>query len=162
MFEPWYCPEPKSGCNPTLGPMKVIMASEFASTREAEMSLFQELSLANGRNPLRLAPCPVLIALQALWLLPPEPAPPPDPLPEPLPPLPAPVPPDEGVEPVAPPPQFAHENASASNARAAGNFLDGNFMPLFSPEIAAKIAHSQSVPRRNRDMYYQHLADSSK
>jgi hypothetical protein len=30
------------------------------------MSLFQRLSVANGTNPLRLAPCPVLMALQAL------------------------------------------------------------------------------------------------
>ncbi len=46
--------------------MKLMMAPEFGSTGEAEISLFQRLSLPKGRKPLRLAPCPVLIALQAL------------------------------------------------------------------------------------------------
>ena len=69
IFEPWYCPDPKSACIPTLDPMKLMMASEFGSTGEAEISLFQRLSLLKGRKPLRLAPCPALIALQALWIV---------------------------------------------------------------------------------------------
>ena len=43
-----------------------MMALEFASTGEPEISLFQGLSLAKGMNPFRLAPCPMLMALQAL------------------------------------------------------------------------------------------------
>lgn len=121
-----------------LGPMKLMMASELASTGELEISRFQRLSLAKGRKPLRVAPCPVLMALQALWLLPPDPLPPPEPdplpeplpLPDPLPPLPEPVPPDEKVELGAPPPQWAHENANASTARAAGKFIHENFITL--------------------------------
>src|SRR6266446_10578363 len=103
-----------------LGPMKLMMAPEFASTGEAEISLFQRLSLAKGTNPLRLAPWPVPGALQALWLLLPDPVPPPEPLPPP-----EPVPPDEdeNVEPVAPPPQFVHETANASTLSAAGKFF---------------------------------------
>ena len=46
--------------------MKLMMAPEFASTGEAEMSLFQRLSVAKGTNPSRLAPIPVLMVLQAL------------------------------------------------------------------------------------------------
>jgi hypothetical protein len=46
--------------------MKKMMAPEFGSTGEAEISLTQRLSLAKGTNPLRLAPCPVLMTLQAL------------------------------------------------------------------------------------------------
>jgi hypothetical protein len=65
------------------------------------MSLFQRLSVAKGMNPFRLAPCPKLMAEQALLApLPPEPEPEPplpDPLPEPLPPEPV---PDEPPEPV--------------------------------------------------------------
>ena len=49
-----------------VGPMKLMMALEFASAGEAEMSLFQGLSVAKGTNPLRLAPSPVLMVLQAL------------------------------------------------------------------------------------------------
>ncbi len=143
-----------------LGPMKLMMAPEFASTGELEMSWFQRLSLAKGRNPLRLAPCPVLMALHALWLLVPEPDP--DPLPDPLPPpeleL---VPPDDNVEPGAPPPQFVHENANTSTARAAGKSFQENLMGLFSQGTAAKTARSQALPRRNRDMYHQHLVDGS-
>jgi hypothetical protein len=46
--------------------MKLIMAAEFGSTGEAEISLFQRLELTKGRKLLRLAPWPVLIAAQAL------------------------------------------------------------------------------------------------
>ena len=56
IVEPWYCPEPKSACIPTPDPMKLMMALEFVSTGEAEMSWFQRVSLAKGMNPLRLAP----------------------------------------------------------------------------------------------------------
>jgi hypothetical protein len=114
----------------------------------------------------------MLMALQALWVLP-DPLPPVDPLPLPLPlpvpvPLPLPdplpvvpppelvppevippevVPPEERVEPVepaAPPPQFMHENVSASTARAAGSLFHEDFMTPFSQEIAAKMARSQA------------------
>src|SRR6266852_4420825 len=127
-----------------LGPMKLMMASEFASTGAPEISVFQRLSLAKGRNPLRLAPCPVLMALHALWLLPPEPEPEPlplpDPLPDPLPPLPEPPPPDDSVEAPEdkPPPQSAQERASTSAAVTASNLFEEDFMSLFSPETAAK------------------------
>ena len=107
-----------------LGPMKLMMASEFASTEDPETSLFQRLSLANGRKPLRLAPCPVLIMLQALWLLLPEPAP----LPDPLPPLPEPPPPGDNVEAPAPPPQPAHKSASASRPNAADKLFPQSFI----------------------------------
>ena len=46
--------------------MKLMIAEEFASTGAVEISLFQRLSLGNGTNPCRLAPCPVDIWLQAL------------------------------------------------------------------------------------------------
>jgi hypothetical protein len=129
-----------------LSPMKLMMASELTSTGELEISRFQRLSLAKGRNPLRLAPCPVLMALQALWLLPPEPEPDP-PLPEPEPdPDPELVAPDENVEAVPPPPQFAHESTSASTASAASPFFHKNCMALFSQEIAAKSVCSQPCP----------------
>src|ERR1700682_1253073 len=105
-----------------LGPMKLMMASEFASTGDPETSLFQRLSVANGRNPLRLAPCPVLIALQALWFLLPDPAP----LPNPFPPLPEPPPPDDDVEAAAPPPQPAHKSARASRPETASKFFPQN------------------------------------
>src|SRR5690348_10369348 len=138
-----------------VGPMKLTMAPELGSTGEPEMSCFQRLSLAKGTNPLRLAPCPVLMAPQALcWLLPePEPEPLPEPLPEPDPlplpdPLPEPDPPDENVEPAAPPPQFAHETAKASTTSAASAFFHENFMILFSQGIAPKMARSQATPRR--------------
>ena len=139
--------------------MKLMMAPEFESTGEPEISLFQRLSLAKGRNPLRLAPCPVLIALQALWLPPepepPDPLPPPEPLPpEPLPPLPEPLPPPAAsVEPVVPPPQFAHASANASAPVAASSLLQENFMPLLSQETAAKPCDVRSCPVANRDMY---------
>src|SRR3954447_18563646 len=97
---------------PTVGPIKLMMALEFASTGDAEISWFHRLSLPNGRNPLRLAPRPALMALQALWVAP-EPEPPEPELPEPLPlpplapePLPLPAPPVLRFEPLEPPPQF--------------------------------------------------------
>jgi hypothetical protein len=109
------------------------------------------------------------MALQALWVLPPEPVPPLDPLPlppplplplplplpDPLPPVVPPpelvppevVPPEERVElvePAAPPPQFMHENVSATTARAAGSLFHEDFMTPFSQEMAAKMARSQA------------------
>jgi hypothetical protein len=109
------------------------------------------------------------MALQALWVLPPEPVPPLDPLPlppplplplplplpDPLPPVVPPpelvppevVPPEERVElvePAAPPPQFMHENVSATTARAAGSLFHEDFMTAFSQEMAAKMARSQA------------------
>jgi hypothetical protein len=125
--------------------MKLMIALEFESTGEPEISWFQRLSLPKGRNPLRLAPCPVLIALQALWVAPepdpPEPEPPeplpPDPLPlppDPLPPLPEPAPPAFRVEPVVPPPQFAQASASARVAVAASSLVQGKCMLLLSQE----------------------------
>jgi hypothetical protein len=136
-----------------LGPMKLIIALEFESTGEAEMSLFQRLSAGNGTKPLRLAPWPVLIAPQALWLLLPDPLPPPEllPPPDPLPPLPEPLPldEDENVEPAAPPPQFTHESAIASAAAAVIGFFQENFIPLFSQEIEEKTVCSQAMLRGN-------------
>ena len=114
IFEPWYCPEPKSACMPTLDPMKLMMADEFGSTAAPEISWFQRLALLKGRNPLRLAPWPALIALQALWLLPP---------PEPLPP---PLPPEPMLEPLSPPPQLAQARARASSAGSGRQPLPGN------------------------------------
>jgi len=38
--------------------MKLMTALEFASTGEAEISLFHKLSAGNGRKPFKLAPCP--------------------------------------------------------------------------------------------------------
>lgn len=130
--------------------------------------MFQRLSVANGTNPLRLAPCPVLMALQALWLVFPGPDPVPDPepdpdpeplpLPDPLPvpepvPLPEPAPPAEKDDPAAPPPQFVHKSASNRTARARDRCVHENFMLSFSQETAAKLAHSQARAHRNRDMY---------
>ena len=150
-----------------VGPMKLMMALEFASTGEPEISLFQRLSVAKGTKPLRLAPCPVPMALHALWLLPPEPEPVPPPDPEPLPlpeplPEPEPVPPDEddNVDPDVPPPQFVHEIANATTARAAGSFFHENFIILFSQELAAKIERGQAMAGGIRDMYHQHLENA--
>ena len=56
MIEFWYSPAPKSACIPAPEPMKFMMADELGSTGEAEISWFHKLSLAKGRNPLRLAP----------------------------------------------------------------------------------------------------------
>src|SRR5271165_4682048 len=39
-------------------PMKLMKLAELESTAAAEISLFQRLSLGNGRKPLRLAPWP--------------------------------------------------------------------------------------------------------
>src|SRR5277367_977144 len=117
--------------------MKLMMAFEFGSTGEPEISLFQRLSLLNGTKPLRLPPWPALIALQALWVLPPDPDPPdpelPDPPlplpllpdPDPLPPLPEPPAPVANIEVVLPPPQFAQASANPSTLPAASNFLRG-------------------------------------
>lgn len=49
-----------------LGPIKLMMAFELGSTAAPEMSVFQALPAGNGRNPFRLAPCPVLMPLHAL------------------------------------------------------------------------------------------------
>jgi hypothetical protein len=142
-----------------MGPMKVIIALEFESTGEAEISLFQRLSAGNGTKPLRLAPWPVLIAPQALWVLLPDPLPPPEllPPPDPLLPLPEPLPldedEDENVELAAPLPQFTHESANASTAAAKIKFFQENFMPLFSLETGAKTVCSQACLGRNQDMY---------
>ena len=157
IFEPWYSPDPKSACIPTVGPMKLMMAAEFGSTGEAEISWFQRLSLAKGRKPFRLAPCPVLIAPQALWVLlpepdPPEPLLPPEPLPpEPLPPepLPVPLPPADSVELLAaPPPQFAQASANTSAPVADSILVQENFMPLLSQETTGKPRDVRSWSRR--------------
>src|ERR1700683_821508 len=65
MIDPLYSPEPKSGCRPTLGPMKLISAAEFGSTGADEISVFHRLRPANGTNPPRLPSCPGCMALQA-------------------------------------------------------------------------------------------------
>src|SRR5271157_1830791 len=75
MSEPLYRPEPKSGCRPIEGPMKVMMAAELGSTADVEMSWFHALPAGKGRKPFRLAPWPRLMLLQALELLPPLPGP---------------------------------------------------------------------------------------
>lgn len=64
MVELLYWPAPKSACKPMPEPMKLTMAVELASTGEAEMSLFQRLSVGKGRKPLRLAPWPADMPLQ--------------------------------------------------------------------------------------------------
>src|SRR5580700_11955931 len=66
MLEPLYSPEPKSGCTGSLAPMKLMIAAEFGSTVAFAIFKFHKLSAGKGRNPLRLPPCPKLIALQAL------------------------------------------------------------------------------------------------
>ena len=101
-----------------------MMEEELASTGALEMSLFHKLSLANGMNPFKLAPCPTLMALQALLL----PWPPPEPLPEPLPPEPDPLPPleppEEGPELAAvPPPHPASAKLRASIPATIVSFL---------------------------------------
>jgi hypothetical protein len=45
--------------------MKLMIAAELGSTGELEMSVFHRFAEVNGRNPFRLAPTPVPIALQA-------------------------------------------------------------------------------------------------
>src|SRR5579885_1275751 len=64
MYDPCYCPAPKSAWSPTVPPMKLMIPFELKSTGAAEMSLFQGLSSGNGRNPFRLAPWPLEIPLQ--------------------------------------------------------------------------------------------------
>src|ERR1700734_3992499 len=54
MIDPLYSPEPKSGCRPTPGPMKLISAAEFGSTAADEISVFHRLLAGNGTNPPRL------------------------------------------------------------------------------------------------------------
>ena len=49
MSDPLYWPEPKSGCRPIVGPMKLMMAVEFGSTGAAEISVFHKLLLVKGR-----------------------------------------------------------------------------------------------------------------
>src|SRR5579862_3809399 len=73
MLDPPYWPEPKSGCNPILGPMKLMMAAELGSTEAVEMSWFHRLSAGKRRAPFRLAPAPTAMALHAPLLLPPDP-----------------------------------------------------------------------------------------
>src|SRR5580658_7355397 len=46
--------------------MKLMYESELGSTEAAEMSWFQALLAGKGRKPLRLAPAPVAMPLQAL------------------------------------------------------------------------------------------------
>src|SRR5215831_15259151 len=65
---------PQSGCTFTDPTQFVIIEFEFGSTGAEEISVFQRLLLVNGTKPLRLAPCPVDIPLQAR-LLPPVPGP---------------------------------------------------------------------------------------
>src|SRR6516225_5995320 len=70
---------PQSGCTFTDPTQFVMIEFEFGSTAADEMSVFQRLLLVKGINPLRLAPCPVDIPLQARL---------PPPVPFPLPPVP--------------------------------------------------------------------------
>lgn len=71
MLEPLYKPEPKSGCKPMEGPMKLMIAVELGSTGAEEMSWFHRLSDGNGTNPFRLALCPRPIPEQLGGGLPP-------------------------------------------------------------------------------------------
>src|SRR5580692_9429708 len=66
MLDPWYSPEPKSGCTASLPPIKLIIAVEFGSTGALAMFRFHKLSTGKGRKPFRLPPLPTPIALQAL------------------------------------------------------------------------------------------------
>src|ERR1700761_9023126 len=59
--------------------MKFRIADEFESTGSLATFLFQRLFAVNGKKPFRLPPCPVLIALHALGVVPPPPPPPPPP-----------------------------------------------------------------------------------
>src|SRR6185295_7012714 len=113
---------------PTLDPMKLMMADEFGSTAAPEISWFQRLALLKGRNPLRLAPWPALIALQALWLLPP------------------PLPPEPMLEPLSPPPQSEQARARASTPVAAGSLFQVTLMPLLSQETRVKPCDVRSSP----------------
>src|SRR5215471_21586754 len=61
--------------------MKLMIAPELESTGEAEISLFQRLSLGKGTKPFRFAPWPRPITLQSSdWPPPPVPPLPPPPL----------------------------------------------------------------------------------
>src|ERR1700735_22652 len=66
ILDPSNSPDPKSGCTGSVAPMKLIIAAEFGSTVAFAIFWFHALSAGKGRNPLRLPPCPRLIALQAL------------------------------------------------------------------------------------------------
>jgi len=91
-----------------LGPMKLIMASEFASTGAPEISVFHKLSVGNGRKPFKLAPWPALIAQEVFGVPEPPLLPPPEVPPFPVPPFPC----------VAvPPPQPEKARAQSSNPR---------------------------------------------
>src|SRR6202050_5755642 len=63
MIAPVYTPEPKSGCRPTVGPMKLSSAPEFGSAGADEMSVFHRLLAGNGTNPPRLPSWPGCMAL---------------------------------------------------------------------------------------------------
>src|ERR1700722_2376457 len=63
MIEPLNSPEPKSGCRPTPGPMKLISAAEFGSTGADEISVFHKLLAGNGTNPPRLPSWPGCMTL---------------------------------------------------------------------------------------------------
>src|SRR5450432_4133335 len=109
---PWYWPAPKSGCTPTLGPIKLMIAVELGSTSALEMSWFQRLSLGKGRNPFKLAPCPVEMTLQGVFCwLPPPPLPPP------------PLPPDCWVPTVPPQPVSTRDGATSSKPATDWNRL---------------------------------------
>lgn len=131
-----------------LGPMKLIMAAELASTEALEISVFQRLSLANGRNPFRLAPCPALMALHALLLgLPP---PPEGLLPPELPPLPD---EEDWLEFAAPPPQ--PERAIPNTHSSAPLSILENRIRRFSWKTAA-VRHGMRPPcAPNQDMYFR-------
>src|SRR5580698_164671 len=64
---PWYSPEPKSGCNGVLLPMKLMMAEEFGSTGALEMLVFQRLLGGKGTKPFKLPSGPWVITLQGLF-----------------------------------------------------------------------------------------------
>jgi hypothetical protein len=49
------------------------------------------------------------------------------------------------------------ESATASTATAADRLFHEDFIASFSQEKPTRTAHSQAMPRGNRDMYYQHL-----
>src|ERR1700745_1302737 len=72
---------PQSGCTFTDPTQFVMIELEFGSTGAEEISVFKRLLLVKGTKPLRLAPCPVDIPLQARL---------PPPVPFPLPPVPTP------------------------------------------------------------------------
>ena len=52
MFEPWYCPDPKSACIPTLDPMKLMMAVRVRIHRRAGNILVPEAIAAEGTKPI--------------------------------------------------------------------------------------------------------------